>query len=145
MAKPRRPKVLLVSRAFVRRRNGTYLLLQRAANDPHNPGKWECVGGKVEPGQDATRALLVEALEEAGIIILLATLLATYESHYITSGTYRDHIYLALFGIAEWVSGKVRLSHEHDDHAWVTYEQMFTYDLTDETRKAATALEKELR
>lgn len=141
----KRPEVLIVSRAFIQRKNRKLLILQRSDKDRHNPLKWEAPGGKLEEGQDVTSTVEDEVFQEAGIIILMTNRLGFIESYYIHSGPYRGHTYIAAFGTAQWMSGKVRLSHEHCASAWVTYEDLFDYDLTEETRKAATALEEHLK
>jgi 8-oxo-dGTP diphosphatase len=53
--------------AIVDRGSRTVLLAQRAA-DAHQGGLWEFPGGKLEPGETVTAALVRELMEELAII-----------------------------------------------------------------------------
>ena len=57
-----------VAVGILRRADGRVLLAQRLAGTPY-PGYWEFPGGKVEPGESASRALARELHEELGIEI----------------------------------------------------------------------------
>lgn len=46
---------------------GEYLVSQRAADRPHSPLKWECVGGSALAGETSFQAMLRETQEEVGI------------------------------------------------------------------------------
>ena len=45
------------------------LLVQKSADDPHNPGKWEVPGGRMQFGEDVDNHLKREVREEVGIDI----------------------------------------------------------------------------
>jgi 8-oxo-dGTP diphosphatase len=46
-----------------------FLVTQRLDNNPNHPGEWEVPGGKVEPGESESDALVREILEELGVQI----------------------------------------------------------------------------
>lgn len=55
-------------KAFVRR--GESILVVRKSNeDPHNPGRWEMPGGRMNFGEDVDAHLVREVLEETGITV----------------------------------------------------------------------------
>lgn len=135
-----RPQVLLVSRAFIRRRDGRILLVQRARTDRHHPGLWECPGGKLDQGQDLSHALEREVMEETGYLAEPDNPLVFIDDYVIGDGPYAGLTYVVIFGIGRLVGGKEKLSEEHDDSAWVTYDEMLDYELTPEVRKAAIRL-----
>lgn len=139
--------IVLVSRCFVKREDGKLLLIKRSSDDSHNPGKWEGPGGKLEKGEDLTRALENEVMEETRLVVQPLYPIAFHDSYVIgDEGKYLGFSYAVIFGIAKTVGGsKVALSEEHVDHVWVTYEELLAYDLTLETRKAATHLEEHLK
>ncbi len=148
MSAKTRPKVLLVRRSFVRREeDGQLLLIRRSPDDVSNAGLWEAPGGKVEIGQDLVEALEIEVRQETGYLIQVTHPLCTVESRMIPSGKYRGHLYLALFSVSRIVGGTFALSHEHSEHAWVTYKQMLSgkRELTQEVWKAAITMEKYLQ
>ncbi|HVT60832.1 MAG TPA: NUDIX domain-containing protein [Thermoanaerobaculia bacterium] len=43
------------------------LLVQKSLDDPHNPGKWEVPGGRMQFGEDVDSHLKREVREEVGI------------------------------------------------------------------------------
>jgi 8-oxo-dGTP diphosphatase len=58
--------VIEVAAAVLERADGAFLLAQRPAGKVYE-GYWEFPGGKIEPGEDAARALARELHEELGI------------------------------------------------------------------------------
>ena len=143
-SKVRRPQVLLVNRSFVKREDGKLLIMKRSPTDLNNAGKWEVPGGKVDEGQDLTGAQEREVREETGLLVKVTLPFATLETKSIMSGRYRNHLYLAIFHVTEIVGGHFALSDEHTDFAWVTYDELFSYDLTQEVWKAAIVLKSHL-
>jgi 8-oxo-dGTP diphosphatase len=63
------------------------LLLIRRANDP-GAGLWSLPGGRVEPGESDTEAVIREMAEETGLDVIPGTLIGT-----VTRGTYEIHDY----------------------------------------------------
>ena len=139
-----RPKVLLVNRNFMVRDDGMLLIIQRSLDDLNYPGLWEVAGGKVEIGQDLHQAREDETLQETGLRVEVTVPVATIESKQIITGRYAGFLYLALFHVTKIVGGDLALSHEHHDHAWVTYDKLFDYNLTPEVRDAAKVLKNYL-
>lgn len=140
-----RPPILLVNRCFVQDREGRVLLVKRTTNDRHNPGLWEAPGGKLEQGEDVLRALETEVLQETGLLVEPTERFVYADSSVIAVGKYTGFTYLVLFCLGRIVGGNFALSHEHEDFAWVTYDEALTYELAPETRKAACLMEKHLK
>ncbi len=143
-SKSQRPRVVLVSRSFVKRRDGRLLLIKRSPKDRNHAGKWECPGGKLDQGQDLTHALEREVMEETRLLVRPARPTVVADSFVIGDGDYKGLTYVVLFGVARLVGGGLLLSEEHTEHRWVTYDAMLHLDLTPETRKAAIILKKYL-
>jgi len=141
-----RLEVVLVSRCFVKGKDGRILLIKRSSSDSHNPNKWEAPGGKLEQGEDVTQTLENEVMEETRLVVKPVHPLAFISSHVIgNEGKYFGFTYVVIFSITEVVGNtQVVLSDEHAEHEWVPYEKLFEYDLTPETRKAAAHLERYL-
>lgn len=140
-----RPNIVLVNRCFVIRDDGLILAIQRSVNDSHNPGQWEVPGGKLDAGEDLQGALEREVFEETGYQVRAINRMAHYESKVL--GKYKQYTnipYVVLFGLADMVSGKQKLSKEHDDAKWCTRSAFKDLDLTYETRKAVISLENRL-
>ncbi len=94
-------------------RVGRCLVLKRSTKSKSNTGKWDFPGGKAELGEKFDQALLREVKEETALKITLQHLAGGAESETPT----RRVVYLIMQ--ARIKSGKVRLSDEHDDYAWV--------------------------
>lgn len=98
---------------------GKTLIVQRAGNDGIGAGTWECVGGKLEFGEDLETALHREIQEEAGLDvkagrILYATTFQTSPSRQVVILTY----------LCTSLRSEVILSDEHADYLWATKEQL---------------------
>ena len=107
-----KPYVLTV-RATIVNEAGACLLLRRSAANKSFVGCWEFPGGKIDPGEDFVTALHREADEEAGIRIELTGLAGSMEFELL-------HVQAVLLCMeARITGGAIRLSHEHDDWAWV--------------------------
>lgn len=106
-------------------RSGRFLTLQRSTDSPTNPNKWDLVGGNVLFGQDAGESLAVEILEEAGLSKFSEpTPIYTVGNMLEGKDVYR--IYIGYVCIA--LTNDVIISHEHQDHRWVTKEEFLELD-----------------
>jgi len=140
-----RPRIVLVNRCFVLNEENKILLTQRALDDSYLPGYWECPGGKLDQGQDLNNAREREVLEETGLLIRLTHPFVYADSYIVSSGKYAGLPYICLFGISESLGGKLKLSAEHKDFNWVTYEEALDFELTPEVRKAMIILKDYLK
>lgn len=124
-----RPRVVLVNRCFLVDEEGRFLLLQRSADDRHDPNLWEVPGGKLDEGQDLHQALARETQEETGYIIEDVSRLVFTQSEVISGGPYDGLPYVALFSVARIARGELSLSEEHQDAVWVSYDEARDYEL----------------
>ena len=145
MSKKTRPRVLLVTRCFVVDDTGKLLVIKRSSTDKHDPGKWEIPGGKLEEGQDLAHSQEIEVMQEKGLLVMPRYQLVFADSFVVSEGQYAGLPYVVLFSVTERVGGKFKLSPEHTDHAWLSYNELLALDnLTLEVRKAAIVLESHL-
>lgn len=138
------PLVVLVNRCFIQRDDGLLLIIKRSLDDRNNAEKWEVPGGKIDKGQDLSRTQECEVMEETGLLVEATQPLVYADSFVIVEGPYKDIPYVVLFSVTKLVGGNFTLSEEHTDHAWVSYDEMLTYDLTNQVRKAAIVLKDHL-
>ncbi len=138
------PRVVLVNRCILIGKDNKILLIQRSAEDPWLPGKWEFPGGKLDPGQSPTDALERELWEETHLTMTPISRQAYAYGKILTEGKYAGLPFLEIIGIANLQGGRLTLSKEHQDSGWKTIEEAYSLELTDETRKALGELEETL-
>ena len=114
----------LSAKVVILDKDGRCLLLRRSPQSKNNAGKWDLPGGKVDAGEAFDAALLREVREETGLEIELERLLGAAESETPTPRV----VYLILVG--RHAAGRVLLSPEHDDCAWVAREELPQVDLS---------------
>ncbi len=102
---------------------GRILLAQRPAHK-HLPLKWEFPGGKVEPGEEAEAAIRREIHEELGCELTITRALPRFVHAYPNV-----RIEMIPFVCQLTPSSPPPHAHEHVALAWVTREEMKTYDL----------------
>ena len=91
------------------------LAMRRAATKDAGPGLWEAISGRVEIDEEPVDAAAREVLEESGLVVEL-------DPRPITAyaATRIGEPMVVIVYVADHVSGEVRMSDEHDDHAWLT-------------------------
>ncbi len=109
---PAKPFALAV-KAVIYDTQGRCLLVKRSTANKNFVGCWEWPGGKVDPGEDFATALHREVMEEASLTIELTGFAGAVDFE-------MPAVQVVLLCLeARRLSGEVRLSHEHDDSAWV--------------------------
>lgn len=98
---------------------GKVLIIKRAKDEKVNPGAWECVGGKLEFGEDLETALVRETKEEVGLAITVEKLL--YATAVKTKPNKQAVIIVYLCRSDE---DTIILSHEHVEYKWATKTQL---------------------
>lgn len=101
--------------------NGKYLVLKRSEKNLTNKGKWQFPEGKVKFGENLISALKREVREETGLGVVDAKLLGIHSSvSKEARGAFR--LFRSVFRCR--VVGKINLSGEHSEYAWVDKRQM---------------------
>ena len=98
-----------VSKAVIIKKDGALLLLRSAGEK--FPNKWDLPGGHIHMGEDPKDGLIREVKEETGVT-LTEPIEKLYEEGNIT------------FYKAQMPDQKITLSHEHDEHKFVTKESV---------------------
>lgn len=119
---------VLSAKMIVLDERGRVLLLKRSMNSKNNRGKWDLPGGKVDAGESFTEALLREVDEETTIKVSLRKVVGAAESDLPD----RKVAYIIMEG--RLLSGRVHLSDEHDDFAWVDCSELPAMDVCQQFR-----------
>lgn len=109
---PAKPFVLAV-KAVILDEQRRCLLIRRSAHNRSFVGCWEWPGGKVDPGEEVARAVARETREETGLDIELTGVAGA--THFQIP---KVNVVLLCME-ARVTGGKLRLSDEHDEAAWV--------------------------
>lgn len=109
--------LFVVAVAVIIRRGGTFLALRRALTKDAGPGLWEALSGRVQEGEAPLAAAVREVQEECGLTVQL-------DSRPVTSypATRLGLPMIVIVYRADYLSGVVRLSEEHDRYLWLTPE-----------------------
>lgn len=107
--------VLLIASAMIEK-DGKYLVLQRSENNLTNKGKWQLPEGKVRPGEDLTKTLRRELLEETSMMLTNAKLFGIH-SNIMREAHRMFRVMRVIFKCK--TMGKIKLSEEHKDYKWV--------------------------
>jgi len=95
------------------------LIVKRANDDEIGGGTWECVGGKIEFGEDLETALIREIKEEVGLTVTVEKIL--YATTFKTDLT-RQVVILTY--LCRSKNTNVVLSKEHSEYQWATKKQL---------------------
>jgi 8-oxo-dGTP diphosphatase len=120
-------KIVVVVKGVVLN-EGKALIVQRSIDDEFGGGTWECVGGKIEFGEDLESALIREIKEEVSLDVTVNKIL--YATTFKTNPSRQLVILTYLCGCK---NRDVVLSNEHSDYQWVTKDQ-FKLHITPEIR-----------
>jgi 8-oxo-dGTP diphosphatase len=98
---------------------GKILILREASKykDGSNTGKYDVVGGRIEPGQRFDESLLREVKEETGLKVKIGRPFYVGEWRPIVRGEQWQIV--GTFFECEAESNKVKLSEDHDDFSWI--------------------------
>ena len=135
-------RIFAATKAFIVY-NGKILILRESTEykDGSNVGRYDVVGGRVEPGQRFDESLMREILEETGLSVRLGRPFAVNEWRPIVRGEQWQII--ATFFECHADSDKVMLSEDHDQYLWIDPKEYKRYNIIQTNHPAFEAyLEK---
>ena len=109
-----------VSKAVVIKEDGALLLLRSAGEK--FPNKWDLPGGHIHIGENPKDGLIREVKEETGVT-LSEPIEKLYEEDNIT------------FYKAQMPDGEIKLSHEHEEHKFVSQDNI-PQNMSDKFKRA---------
>jgi 8-oxo-dGTP diphosphatase len=115
--------------AVVRDKEGRVLLTKRAI--PPYLGKWVMPGGKIDPGEPITAALIREVREEVGLKVHVEGLVDIFEV--TPSAEHSDH-YVILYYLTSPRGGNLVLNEEISEVVWADREALSGLEITEGTR-----------
>ena len=96
-------------------KKGKVLAMRRSLTKDAGAGLWETLSGRVELDEEPLEAIKREIIEECNLSVRV-------DPRPITAyQTFRkDKPMILILYRADYISGEVQRSEEHDDHAWLT-------------------------
>ncbi len=118
------------------------LVLKRSKKEKFHTSAYDLPGGHVDKGESVAECLKREIKDETGLEVEVGDILAIREYP-------REHKMFnkikALRFIAYYKGGKVKLSKEHSDFEWLTFEEVKTKLASDKLKKEDRGYEEEKR
>ncbi len=111
-------KLFVATKAFIVK-DGKVLVLREASDykDGTNPGKYDIVGGRIEPGERYDDALRREVFEETGLEVEVGKPFAVNEWRPTPHGEQWQIV--AIFFECTYQGGEITLSVDHDGYEWL--------------------------
>lgn len=109
-------KSFVVAKVIIVNEDGKMLALRRSQSDVRRPGQWDFPGGHVDDGEDMRAAARREAFEEAALQLDDMQLVFALSEMTSEHGAGTWLVFVAHTNGSE----DIRLSHEHDEFAWMT-------------------------
>lgn len=124
----------LAVRALIADEAGRWLVLRRSAACRNFRGCWEWPGGKVEAGEEFVVALAREAMEECGLEV--------EPDGFVGATSFEmPAVRVVLLCLrARVTGGRLGLSDEHDEHAWLTLEELVGRPVVESLRPVLEAM-----
>ncbi|HVT01592.1 MAG TPA: NUDIX hydrolase [Patescibacteria group bacterium] len=109
-------------------RDGKFLLVKRAADDDFYPSTWEIPGGKLELGEKPLDGAEREVEEETGLDINIISPIGVFTYDNLR----HDTQFIQVNYLCELVNEnqEVRLSFEHSEYKWITFEELETFEIS---------------
>ena len=98
-------------------KDGKFLIMKRAPDNPVYPNCWDLPGGRLEQGEDPTEGLKREVREETNLEI------EVFKPEFIFAEKL-DHYNLFIIYKCNMLSKDLKLSKEHTEFKWATKEEI---------------------
>jgi len=132
------PKLFVATKAFIVY-NSKVLILKESPKykEGANIGKFDIVGGRLEPGQRFDQSLLREIQEETGLKVKIGKPFFVNEWRPIVKGEQWQIVGTFFECFAE--SDDVKLGNDHDEYAWIDPKDYKKYTLIENLHPAFEA------
>jgi len=131
---PKKPIIQkIVLGAVIFKKNDKILILQRCNSEDIFPGMWELPSGKREFLETSQDSLAREVKEETGLNIEVVMPCSVFEYQIEKPKEVKDSTQINF--IVKTKTVKVKLSSEHQNHAWISESELEDYELSQKTKK----------
>jgi 8-oxo-dGTP diphosphatase len=116
---PLYPALGVAAKGIIRRGDGAVLLIRRSPRSKADPGAWDLPGGKMAYGEILGDALVREVREETGLSVTSTR--PFHVSHFVKEPFWVTCVTFECLGVED---AAILLSDEHDEHAWVSLDEL---------------------
>lgn len=122
------PKLFVATKAFINH-NGKILILRESSKyeDGSHTGRFDIVGGRLEPGQNFKDSLLREITEETGLEVKVGSPFHVSEWRPTVRG--EEWQIVGIFFECFSTSDHVTLSNDHDRYEWINPQEYAHHNL----------------
>jgi len=122
-------KLFIATKAFIANSEGKILLVRESSKykDGANAGKFDIVGGRVEPGQRFDDSLKREIKEETGLDADIGKPFFVNEWRPVVKG--EEWQIVGVFFECRPKSSEVKLSEDHDEFVWIDPKEYSRYPI----------------
>jgi 8-oxo-dGTP diphosphatase len=110
------------------------LIIRRASHETFLPGYYELPSGKVDFGEDPQVALKREVSEETNLEI--EVLQPYHYFSYLIDNKNRHNVEVFFLAQLNSDPSDIKLSPDHDDHQWITMDQLDDYQISEAIKTA---------
>jgi len=114
-------------KVLIQNNDGKYLFVRREPSFRIGSQKWDIPGGRIEPDEPLLDALRREVKEETGLELDLADKLLAAQDIFVDD----KNLHVVRLTYLGKAGGAVSLSDEHDDHRWMTREEILAEEHVD--------------
>lgn len=126
-------KLFVATKAFITNNNKVLVVREASQYDVGtNPGKYDVVGGRIEPNEHFLDALIREVKEEVGLEIIVGKPFAVGE-WFPKVKDEQWHV-IAVYFECQTMNTDVILSQDHDDHQWIDPAEASAFPLMENLR-----------
>jgi len=128
-------KLFVATKAFIVNQ-GKILILRESTKyeDGANSGRYDVVGGRIQPGQRFDESLLREITEETGLKVKIGSPFFVNEWRPVVRNEQWQIVGVFFECFAD--SAAVALSQDHDEYLWINPQDYQQYNLIDNLRPA---------
>jgi len=130
--------------AAILNKNDTILMVKRSADDDFMPNSWELPGGGTEYGEEPEKGLKREILEECGIEIEVFKPLTTGTYYMKKADEETQRVEIVFSTMMSDPDQEIKLSEEHSEYQWFTFEQINKLQLSDFMRNILRGVENNI-
>lgn len=124
---------------------GKLLLVRESSGyvDGFQEGKWDVVGGRIEPDEEVKQGLIREIKEESGLGVVPGALLGVFDGFPVIQGE-KCHV-VRIYFLCEAATTDVILSTDHDEFVWIDPNEVTRLPLMDDIREMLEKASENLR